>query len=85
LEYFTAIWYNLWPVGRVWIHLVYFSCFGRFGPRIIWQPWVWRVDAQGFPTVPRSFRGPMLTISKNSPQHYRILLIILLAHANIGS
>jgi hypothetical protein len=37
LEYFTAIWYNLWPFGLVCGHLVYY-CF-RFGPRKIWQPW----------------------------------------------
>jgi hypothetical protein len=28
LEYFTAIWYNLWPFGIVCGHLVYFSSFG---------------------------------------------------------
>jgi hypothetical protein len=40
LEYFTAIWYNLWPFGIVYCHvLVYFSKFGMFGPRKIWQPW----------------------------------------------
>jgi hypothetical protein len=38
LEYFTAIWYNLWPFGIVCGHLVYFSLFGMFGPRKIWQP-----------------------------------------------
>jgi hypothetical protein len=25
LEYFTAIWYNVWPFGIVCGHLVYFS------------------------------------------------------------
>jgi hypothetical protein len=39
LEYFTAIWYNLWPFGIVCGNLVYFSHFGMFGPRKIWQPW----------------------------------------------
>jgi hypothetical protein len=39
LEYFTAIWYNLWPFGIVIGHLLYFSRFGMFGPRKIWQPW----------------------------------------------
>jgi hypothetical protein len=39
LEYFTAIWYNLWPFGIVGGHLLYFSQFGMFGPRKIWQPW----------------------------------------------
>jgi hypothetical protein len=38
LEYFMAIWYNLWPFGTVCGHLLYFSCFGMFGPRKIWQP-----------------------------------------------
>jgi hypothetical protein len=38
LEYFTAIWYNLWPFGKVCGHLVYFFQFGMFGPRKIWQP-----------------------------------------------
>jgi hypothetical protein len=31
LEYFTAIWYNLWPIGVVCGHLVYFSP--------IWNVW----------------------------------------------
>jgi hypothetical protein len=35
VDYFTAIWRNLSPFG----HLVYFSGFGMFGPRKIWQPW----------------------------------------------
>jgi hypothetical protein len=39
LEYFMAIWYNLWPFGIVCGHLLYFSQFGIFGPRKIWQPW----------------------------------------------
>jgi hypothetical protein len=38
LEYFTAIGYNLWPLGINCGHLVYFSHFGMFGPRKIWQP-----------------------------------------------
>jgi hypothetical protein len=33
LEYFMAIWYNLWPFGTVCGHLLYFSQFGMFGPR----------------------------------------------------
>jgi hypothetical protein len=40
LEYITAIWYNVWPFGIVCGHLVYFSRFGMFGPRKIWQPWL---------------------------------------------
>jgi hypothetical protein len=36
-EYFTAIWYTLWPFGIVCGHLVYFSQFGMFRPRKIWQ------------------------------------------------
>jgi hypothetical protein len=39
LEYFTAIWYNLWPFGIFCGNLVYFLRFGMFGPRKIWQPW----------------------------------------------
>jgi hypothetical protein len=38
LEYFMAIRYNLWLFGIVCGHLVYFSHFGMFGPRKIWQP-----------------------------------------------
>jgi hypothetical protein len=30
LEYFSAIWYNLWPFGTVGGFLVYFSRFGIF-------------------------------------------------------
>jgi hypothetical protein len=41
MEYFTAIWYNLRPFGIVCGDLVYFSNFGMFGPRKIWQP-CWR-------------------------------------------
>jgi outer membrane murein-binding lipoprotein Lpp len=33
LEYFMAVWYNLWPVGIVCGHLVCFSQFGMFGSR----------------------------------------------------
>jgi hypothetical protein len=36
--YFMAIWYNVWPFGVVGGPLVYFSRFGMFGPRTIWQP-----------------------------------------------
>jgi hypothetical protein len=39
LEFGMAIWYNLWPFGLVCGHLVYFSYFGMFRPRRIWQPW----------------------------------------------
>jgi hypothetical protein len=31
-------WYNLWPFGIVCGDLLYFSQFGMFGPREIWQP-----------------------------------------------
>jgi hypothetical protein len=37
LEYFKAIWYNLWPFGIVCNKLVYISQFGMFGPGKIWQ------------------------------------------------
>jgi hypothetical protein len=33
LEFFTAIWYNLWPFGTVGGHLVFFSNFCMFGTR----------------------------------------------------
>jgi hypothetical protein len=39
LEYFKVIWYNLWPFGTVCGHLLYYSQFGMFEPRKIWQPW----------------------------------------------
>jgi hypothetical protein len=39
LQYFTAIWYILLPIGTVCGNLVYFSRFGMFGRRKIWQPW----------------------------------------------
>jgi hypothetical protein len=39
LKYFTAIRYNLWPLGIVFGRLVYFLRFGKFGTRKIWQPW----------------------------------------------
>jgi hypothetical protein len=38
LEYFMTIWYNLWQVGIVCGHLLYFPQFGMFGPGKIWQP-----------------------------------------------
>jgi hypothetical protein len=38
LEYFMAIWYNLWLFGIVCGHLLYFSQFGMFGQRKMWQP-----------------------------------------------
>jgi hypothetical protein len=38
LEYFTAIWYIICPIGTVYVNLVYFSRFGMFGARKIWQP-----------------------------------------------
>jgi hypothetical protein len=44
LEYFMAHWYNLWPFGIVCGHLLYFSQFGMFGPRKIWQHWSQHVN-----------------------------------------
>jgi hypothetical protein len=38
LEYFTAIASILQPFGLVCGHLIYFSHFGMFGTRKIWQP-----------------------------------------------
>jgi hypothetical protein len=46
LEYFTAIWYILWTFGMICGHLVYFSRFGMFGPRKIWQPWLVKLFAK---------------------------------------
>jgi hypothetical protein len=37
LEYFMAIWFNLWQFSIFCGHLVYFNHFGMFGPRKIWQ------------------------------------------------
>jgi hypothetical protein len=39
LENYTVFWYNLWSFGIVCSHFVYFSRFGMFGPRKIWQHW----------------------------------------------
>jgi hypothetical protein len=35
IGYFTAIWYNFYTYS-----FLYFSRFGMFGPREIWQPWL---------------------------------------------
>jgi hypothetical protein len=37
LEYFMAIWYNLWHFGIVGGQLLYSYHFGMFGPRKFWQ------------------------------------------------
>jgi hypothetical protein len=39
LVYFMTIWNILWPFGIECGHLVYFSSFGMFDPRKIWQTW----------------------------------------------
>jgi hypothetical protein len=39
LEYYTPIWYILWPFGMAYGNWVYFPQFGMFGPRKIWQLW----------------------------------------------
>jgi hypothetical protein len=54
LEYLTAIWYKLWPSGIVYGHLVYFSHFGIFGARKIWQPRLQEAD------LPACLRKPYL-------------------------
>jgi hypothetical protein len=38
-------WYNIWPFGIDCGHLVYFSRFGMFGSRKIWQPCFWQFFA----------------------------------------
>jgi hypothetical protein len=38
LVYIMVIRYNAWPFGVVCGPLVYFSRFGIFGPKKIWQP-----------------------------------------------
>jgi hypothetical protein len=38
LELYTAVGYNLWSFCIVCGTLVYFSGFGMFGPKQIWQP-----------------------------------------------
>jgi hypothetical protein len=35
---FYDILVQLWPFGKVFSNFVYFSNFGMFGPRKIWQP-----------------------------------------------
>jgi hypothetical protein len=57
LEYFVAIWHNV--CMAVCGHLVYFSLFGMFGPRKIWQPWSWtkRVRRNGKFPENKFFRG----------------------------
>jgi hypothetical protein len=40
LEYFMAIWHNVWQFGIVCDYLEYFSHFGMSGPRKIWQSWI---------------------------------------------
>jgi hypothetical protein len=48
LEYFMAICYNFWPFGIVCGHLLYFSQFGMFEPRKIWQPcWIRQTLSRG--------------------------------------
>jgi hypothetical protein len=37
-KYFKANLYNLWQFSIVCGHLIYFSQFGMFEPRKIWQP-----------------------------------------------
>jgi hypothetical protein len=59
LEYFKAIWYNLWQFGIVCGYLVYFSPFWYFVPRKIWQPWV------GVKVRRRSAHPNPLSFSKN--------------------
>jgi hypothetical protein len=39
LEYFTDIWYILWPFGTFCVKSVHFFRFWYHVPRIIWQPW----------------------------------------------
>jgi hypothetical protein len=39
LEYFTAIWYILWPFGNVVVIWYIFPRFGIYLSRKIWQPW----------------------------------------------
>jgi hypothetical protein len=38
LEYFVAIWYNLWPFSIVCGHLLYSSQSVMIRPRKMWQP-----------------------------------------------
>jgi hypothetical protein len=54
LEHFMAIWHNLWRFGIVCGHLVYFSHFGMFVRRKIWQPWL-------TPGAPRGSTAPATT------------------------
>jgi hypothetical protein len=38
LEYFTAIWYILWPFGNAVVIWYIFTIFGYIVSRKIWQP-----------------------------------------------
>jgi hypothetical protein len=56
-RYFTAIWYNLWPFGICYSHLIYFSHFGMFGRRKIWQPCVEKCAALSETEMARFFQS----------------------------
>jgi hypothetical protein len=61
-----AICYNLWPFGIVCGHLLYFSQFGMFGPRKIWQPW-WQKDGRKTEEVEFFMPMPAFETSGLSP------------------
>jgi hypothetical protein len=54
-----AIWHNLWLLGKVCGHLLYFSQFGMLGPRKIWQPCL-----AGFKACKSCFEFPLGHITK---------------------
>jgi hypothetical protein len=55
LEYFSAIWYKLWPFGIICGSWVYFSRFGMFGPRKSGNPGPLALESRE--TVFRPFPG----------------------------
>jgi hypothetical protein len=59
LEYFTAMWYILWPFGIVSSYLAYFSPFWYIEARNIWQPCVERLEPFGI-----DFEGNQIRLIK---------------------
>jgi hypothetical protein len=74
LEYFMAIWYNLWPFCIVCSNLLYFSQFGMFGPRKIWQPCCipWSVSFSFFRACPEGWlKGQWFPLCQNLGNCYQ--------------
>jgi hypothetical protein len=77
LEYFMAILYIFCLFGIVCGHLFYFSQFGMFGPRKIWQPCSERLYTTSncekgrnvFESNQKMSTTPISLISSNYPVH----------------